>query len=91
MINNIGRVLSFGLFLPFFAYGLWLSRLEWRRFSLLYLFIGFYTLMHLLTWSMVRYRLPVDGVLIIFAAIALLKLGGGSKWFTRWRQSARPS
>jgi hypothetical protein len=30
-----------------------------------------YTLIHLLTWALIRYRLPVDSVLVLFAAIAL--------------------
>ena len=73
-INNIGRVVSFGLFLPIMIYGLWLSRVRWRELQLLYGFMIFYTIMHLMTWSMIRYRLPVDAVLLIFAALALAKL-----------------
>ena len=84
LINNLGRVGSFGLFLPFMLYGLWLAlRLArpkaaggWRNFSttpiaLLLLFIIVYTLMHILTWAMPRYRLPVDAVALSFAALAL--------------------
>jgi hypothetical protein len=76
-INNIGRVASFGLFLPVMAYGLWLSRGRWRELQLLYLFMVFYTVLHLLTWAMIRYRLPVDAVLLIFAALALARLSAG--------------
>ncbi len=71
LLHNIGRVISFGLFLPFMVYGLWLSRSDWRRFRLLYLFMIVYSLLHILTWSMIRYRLPVDAVLLLFAAIAV--------------------
>jgi len=74
LINNIGRVLSFGLFLPVMIYGLLLSRHKWRRFELFYIFILFYSLLHLMTWSMVRYRLPVDALLLIFAALGILDL-----------------
>jgi hypothetical protein len=74
LINNIGRVLSFGLFLPVMIYGLVLSRHKWRRFELVYIFILFYSLLHLMTWSMVRYRLPVDALLLIFAALGILDL-----------------
>jgi hypothetical protein len=74
LINNIGRVLSFAVFLPFMIYGLWLSFPEWRRYWLLYAFIAFYSLMHILTWAMIRYRLPVDAVLLLFAALALADL-----------------
>jgi hypothetical protein len=73
-INNIGRVISFGLFLPVMIYGLLLSRHQWRRFELFYIFILFYSLLHLMTWSMVRYRLPVDALLLIFASLGILDL-----------------
>lgn len=73
-VNNIGRVFSFGLFLPLMIYGLWLSFRDWRRCWFLYTFMVFYTVLHLLTWSMIRYRLPVDAVLLLFAALGLLDI-----------------
>jgi len=76
LISNVSRVLSFGLYLPFMAYGLVLSLRNWRRCSLLYLFIGVYTLIHLLSWAMIRYRLPVDAALIVFAGLAVTDLVG---------------
>jgi hypothetical protein len=76
LISNVSRVLSFGLFWPLMAYGL-LSHLR-RSFSserfILYLFIMSYTAIHLLSWSLIRYRLPVDAVLIVFAGAALVEL-----------------
>jgi hypothetical protein len=85
LLNNIGRVGSFGLFLPFMLYGLWLalrragplrSRAEWARFlatplALVLLFMIFYSLLHILTWASPRYRLPVDAVALPFAALAI--------------------
>lgn len=47
--------------------------------GLLYLFALFYSLLHIFTWAMVRYRLPVDAVLLPFAALALETL------WRRWR------
>ncbi len=73
-ISNLSRVLSFGLYLPFMIYGLAISLRRWRRCLLLYLFVGLYTLIHLLSWSLMRYRLPVDAVLIAFAALALVDI-----------------
>jgi len=80
LLHNIGRTASFGLFLPFMLYGLYLS-LRGRRpkevslppwgLSLLYLFMVFYSLLHIFTWAMVRYRLPLDALGLIFAALAL--------------------
>ncbi|MFN8464132.1 MAG: glycosyltransferase family 39 protein [Caldilineaceae bacterium] len=77
MISNISRVGSFGLFLPFMLYGAILAAVrsvrakdkDWR--ARVWLFLGFvviYTLMHLLTWTLIRYRLPVDAFLLLFAA-----------------------
>ena len=44
-----------------------------------YLYTGSYVMLHLLSWALIRYRLPVDGVLLVFAggAVAALK----DRWF----------
>ena len=82
-ISNFARVASFGLFLPFMLYGLWQAtkirfssfvELVKSPFTLLFLFAGFYIGIHVLTWALVRYRLPVDAMLVIFAGIALWQL-----------------
>jgi hypothetical protein len=79
-ISNFSRVASFGLFLPFMLYGMWLSyarRAELGSFKpvvLLYLFMLVYTGIHVLTWTLIRYRLPVDAILILFAGGAILDL-----------------
>jgi 4-amino-4-deoxy-L-arabinose transferase-like glycosyltransferase len=69
--SNLNRVLSFGVSLPFMLLGLGLSLARWRRWSLLYLFAAAHSGLHLLSWPAVRYRLPVDAVLLIFAGLAL--------------------
>ncbi len=77
LLNNVGRTGSFGLFLPLMVYGLILAvrSPKWARSrSLLFLFIAFYAVMHVMTWAMARYRLPVDAVFLAFAALALLDL-----------------
>ena len=88
LLHNLGRVGSFALFLPFILYGIWLSlraagpgrsRASWAEFStsplaLVLLFITFYSLLHILTWAMPRYRLPIDAVLLPFAALAVYDL-----------------
>ena len=87
LLFNLGRVLSIGLFLPFMLYGLYLSlrrsplpnstsSIQHSSFSLLYLFIIVYSLMHILTWAMPRYRLPIDAVLLLFAALGIMDLAG---------------
>lgn len=78
LIHNLGRVGSFGLFLPFMLYGLTLGGRERalvRTNGLLFLFAAFYTVLHVMTWAMVRYRLPVDAAMIPWAGWALADLG----------------
>lgn len=97
LLYNIGRVVSFGLFLPFMLYGIYLAirqvgplrtRKDWMEFSitplaLLLLFILSYSLLHIFTWAMPRYRLPIDAVALPFAALALHDL-----WLKLYRRPA---
>jgi len=98
-ISNIARVGSWGIFLPFILYGLVLSWIRLRRTphkrwlalvgsptALLYLFVGAYSTIHLLTWSQVRYRVPVDAILVLFAALALAHI---AEWIVKVRKDAR--
>jgi 4-amino-4-deoxy-L-arabinose transferase-like glycosyltransferase len=80
-LSNVSRVLSFGLLLPLMLAGLWLSRLHWRRWMPLYLFAGSYVIVHLLSWALIRYRLPVDAVLLVFAGLAADPLANATR---RW-------
>jgi len=91
---NVGRVLSIGVFLPFMLYGLYSALLGKGRqiFNLqssifLAVFMAFYSLLHIFTWAMSRYRLPVDAVALVFAALAINELIGRLK-ITDWRCSA---
>ncbi len=76
LVSNISRVFSFALLLPFMIYGLIISfpGVIKSKTLILYLFIIVYTGVHLLTWALIRYRLPVDAVLILFAGAALQKI-----------------
>jgi hypothetical protein len=77
LLHNVGQIGSFGLLLPFLLYGLVPAARRpgsLRCNALLFLFAGFYTFLHLLTWAMVRYRLPVDAALIPLAALAVTDL-----------------
>jgi hypothetical protein len=76
LVSNLMRVLSFGLYLPFFIGGLVLSFKEWRRCSLIYLFGLSFSLLHILSWAGIRYRLPVDAALMPFAGLAVLTMWG---------------
>lgn len=79
LASNLSRVFSFGILLPFMVFGLLHSFRQRRRLTtlqrcsitLFYAFIIIYTLIHVLSWALIRYRLPVDAILIIFAAYAI--------------------
>jgi len=78
-LSNISRIGSFGVMLPFMLYGLFIGIKKSSSFwnllfspqGLLILFALFYSIIHILTWTLIRYRLPVDAVLIPFAGLAL--------------------
>ena len=84
LLNNVGRVGSFGLMLPFMIYGIVVAfrwggpkaQGGWIKFSttplaMILLFVALYTIQHVLTWAMPRYRLPIDAVTLSFAALGL--------------------
>jgi 4-amino-4-deoxy-L-arabinose transferase-like glycosyltransferase len=83
-LSNISRIGSFGVFLPFMLYGLFLGIKRSSSFmnllvspqGLLILFALVYSGVHILTWTLIRYRLPVDAVLIPFAGLALSDVAG---------------
>lgn len=83
-LSNISRIGSFGVFLPFMLYGLFLGIKRSSSFmnllvspqGLLILFALVYSGVHILTWTLIRYRLPVDAVLIPFAGLALFDVAG---------------
>jgi hypothetical protein len=94
LISNFSRIASFALFLPFMLYGLILSLIATGRranrssqlspFVLLYLVVFVYTAIHVLSWTQIRYRIPIDAVLVIFAALAIVELLGlGTKRMTK--------
>ncbi|MBV7340258.1 hypothetical protein KFU94_71050 [Chloroflexi bacterium TSY] len=100
LYSNIARVSSFGLLLPFMLYGLWRTFIyDWKSLSThqrsvittLSLFMLIYTTVHLLTWTLVRYRLPVDAILVIFAAIGLADLFQRFSSYTSGSQSKKSS
>ena len=79
---NVSRVFSFGLYLPFMLYGLARAFRPGDKagpryrydVTLLLLYAATYSAIHLLTWAMHRYRLPVDAVMMVFVGLALVDL-----------------
>jgi hypothetical protein len=76
LISNISRIFSFGLMLPFMLLGLFLTMKRKMNVDqwLLIIFILLYTGVHLATWALIRYRLPVDAILLVFAGRAIVDL-----------------
>lgn len=83
-LSNLVRVLSLGLYLPFMVYGVFLATARSEQYVvdgqrpsviLLCLFVVIYSLVHLLSWALIRYRLPVDAILMIFAGLAVVRIG----------------
>jgi hypothetical protein len=86
LIDNLGRLVSYTLYLPFMLYGLfrairdrntlWKTGLSFvdTPLAFLLLFVVFYSVMHILTWAIPRYRLPVDAVMMLFMALAVSDL-----------------
>jgi len=85
-LSNFVRVVSFGLCLPFLLSGVLIALVRLHRREenaephyrsaavLLLLVSGTYCLIHLLTWTLIRYRLPVDAILMPFAALSMVSL-----------------
>lgn len=88
LVSNFARVGSFGLCLPFMLGGIALSLGAFRSprgakfihagrmpdgILLLLAAAGFYSAIHLLTWALIRYRLPVDALMILFAAVCAVR------------------
>jgi 4-amino-4-deoxy-L-arabinose transferase-like glycosyltransferase len=96
--SNFFRATSFGLIWPFMLYGLLavLSHLKkaasTKRFTILLLmvFVLFYTMLHLLSWALIRYRMPIDAVLIIFASFALVDLAARFKFRLKGYKFVQP-
>ena len=75
LVSNVSRVFSFGILWPFMAYGLIYSLRRYSSLTLiLYLFVAAYTGIHLLSWALIRYRLPVDAILLVFAGAGLVDI-----------------
>ena len=87
LMNNAARVLSFGIMWPFMLYGLYLSRRQWQRCLPLYLFLVIHLGIYLVSWVMIRYRIPADTVLLPFAGLAIVDIAGRIQ--RRWQAGNR--
>ncbi len=67
-------LLSFGPILLLALGSLWVLRDRWRQTGILWLFFAYYTAIHMVTIGSIRYRLPLEPLLIALAAACLAKL-----------------
>jgi hypothetical protein len=83
LISNISRIFSFGIMLPFMLYGMIAALFNiivpikdsWSSPEvMLILFSALYAAIHILTWTLIRYRLPIDAIFLVFAGYALSDL-----------------
>lgn len=68
---NLLRVFSFGLIMPFALYGVVVNLRRFPDLAPIYLFFVLHTGIYAVTWTMVRYRVPLDPFFLLFAAYTL--------------------
>jgi 4-amino-4-deoxy-L-arabinose transferase-like glycosyltransferase len=95
--NDLVRLASFGMLFPLALAGMVIAYRRARRstgavaparlgLEVFLLFCILYTVIHLLSWTLIRYRLPVDAVLVIFAAVGAAAIVRRlSTWRARYR------
>jgi hypothetical protein len=82
LVSNVVRVGSFGLLLPLLVAGLTIVTVGRRGAYrdgapgalLLVALAAVYTIVHMLTWTLVRYRLPIDAITMPLAGVAIVTL-----------------
>ena len=89
-MSNFFRVASFGLLWPVMLVGMAIALVRKpMRHPGTVLLLGFaivYTSIHLLSWALIRYRLPVDAVLLIFAGLGVTELASA---LLRWWRNVK--
>lgn len=66
-LYRVVSVLSFGVLIPFFILGIFLN-LENRKALFLVVLIAFFTIFHMVFLASIRYRVPIEPYVILFAA-----------------------
>jgi hypothetical protein len=67
-------ILSFGPVLLLSLSSMWVFRNDWRLINLLWIFVCYYTVIHMITIGSIRYRLPLEPFLISMAGAVSGKL-----------------
>lgn len=77
-LANLLRILSFGWLAPLAAFGVVANLRHWRTLAPIYLFILSHTGVYAITWTMIRYRMPMEPFLIMFGAYTIEQI------YVRW-------
>lgn len=75
-IHALISAMSFGPVLLLAIAGVFRNRWRWRRLAPLYLLIGYFTVLHMIAIASLRYRLPIEPLLIVLAAEPLASMVG---------------
>lgn len=70
-LANLLRGLSFGWLAPLALVGLIANLRRWRTLAPIYLFLLIHTGIYAISWTMIRYRMPMEPFLIMFGAYTL--------------------
>jgi tetratricopeptide (TPR) repeat protein len=73
LLYLLARVARFGVLAPLAGLGLWISWSDRSRLWLLYAMAAAYSLSLLLFYVVARYRLPIVPILMMFAALAVVR------------------
>ena len=71
-VYRIAGLASYGLLFPLLATGLVVGLARFRQLSCLYLFVGYFSAVHTVLFGKLRYRIPMDPLLLALAAMGLL-------------------
>jgi tetratricopeptide (TPR) repeat protein len=79
------RWVNFGVVLPLAVLGIWLTRSDWRKLSVLYASLAGMALAVAIFYVMARYRFPIVPILLVFAgaalsALPLIREGRSGSW-----------
>lgn len=73
-VYKLAALISFGPVLLLSLAGLWVLRDRWREWGAIWLFVGYLTTLHMVAMGSIRYRLPLEPLLIACAAACAARL-----------------
>jgi len=69
---NLLSIFSYGIVMVFALITFVLSIKDWKRLSAIYIVVGYFTLVHIVYIASLRYRLPIEPLLILLASYSLM-------------------